>query len=81
MMWYSFNYNASIPKTYFSILSTSTLPGQVSTKPMIATYELGYKRGRVITLGIYSDDVVSNIKFDSYFEKLLSKQGITDITD
>jgi hypothetical protein len=76
-----FNYNASIPKTYFSILSTCTLPGQVSTKPMIATYELSYKKGRVITLGIYSDDVVSNIKFDSYFEKLLSKQGITDVVD
>ncbi len=76
-----FNYNASIPKTYFPILSTSTPPGQVATKPMIATYELSYKKGRVITLGIYSDDVVNNIKFDSYFEKLLSKQGINDVVD
>ncbi|MGC2428677.1 MAG: N,N-dimethylformamidase beta subunit family domain-containing protein [Nitrososphaeraceae archaeon] len=76
-----FNYNASIPRTYFPVLSSSASLGQVSTKPIIATYELDYKRGRVITLGIYSDDIVTNNKFDSYFEKLLLKQGITDITD
>jgi len=75
------NYNASIPKTYFPILSTSESQGQFVTKPMIATYELSYKKGRVITLGIYSDDVVNNNKFDSYFEKLLSKQGINDVVD
>jgi hypothetical protein len=76
-----FNYNASIPKTYFPVESTSTLQGQVTAKPIIATYELNYKKGRVITLGIYSDDVVNNNKFDNYFEKLLLKQGITDIAD
>jgi hypothetical protein len=76
-----FNYNASIPKTYFPVESTSTLQGQVTAKPIIATYELNYKKGRVITLGIYSDDVVNNNKFDKYFEKLLLKQGITDIAD
>jgi hypothetical protein len=76
-----FNYNASIPRTYFPVLSSSASLGQVSTKPIIATYELDYKRGRVITLGIYSDDIVTNNKFDNYFEKLLLKQGITDITD
>ena len=76
-----FNYNASIPRTYFPILSTSTSPGQVSTRPIIATYELNYKKGRVITLGIYSDDIVNNNNFDSYFEKLLLKQGITGMVD
>ncbi len=74
-----FNYNALIPKTYFPIISTTTPPGQVSSKTIIATYELNYKKGRVITLGIYSDDVVNDNKFDSYFDKLLLKQGITDI--
>lgn len=76
-----FNYNASISKTYFPVASTSESQGQVANKPIIATYELNYKKGRVITLGIYSDDVVNNNKFDNYFEKLLLKQGITDITD
>jgi hypothetical protein len=76
-----FNYNASIPRTYFPVLSASASPGQVPTKPIIATCELDYNRGRVITLGIYSDDIVTNNKFDSYFEKLLLKQGITDMMD
>jgi hypothetical protein len=76
-----FNYNASIPKTYFPVLSSSASIGQASNKPIIATYELDYKRGRVITLGIYSDDIVTNNKFDNYFEKLLLKQGISDIVD
>ena len=76
-----FNYNASIPKTYFPVLSSSASLGQASNKPIIATYELDYKRGRVITLGIYSDDIVTNNKFDNYFEKLLLKQRISDIVD
>jgi hypothetical protein len=49
-----FNYNTSIPGTYFPVLSASASPGQVSTKPIIDKYELDYKRGRAITLGIYS---------------------------
>lgn len=76
-----FNYDASIPRTYFPVFSSSTSLGQVPTKPIIATYELNYKRGRVITLGIYSDDIVSNDRFDNYFEKLLLRQGITGIMD
>ena len=76
-----FNYNASIPGTYFPVLSASASPGQVSTKPIIDTYERDYKRGRAIILGIYSDDIVTNNKFDSYFEKLLLKQEITDMMD
>jgi hypothetical protein len=76
-----FNYNASIPKTYFPVASTSASQGQVTDKPIIATYELNYKKGRVITLGIYSDDIVNNNKVDNYFEKLLLKQGISNITD
>ena len=30
---------------------------------------------------IYSDDIVTNDKFDSFFEKLLLKRGITDMMD
>jgi hypothetical protein len=35
--------------------SLSNYPLQ--TRPVIATYELGYQKGRVIALGIYSDDI------------------------
>jgi hypothetical protein len=40
------NYNASL----------SDYP--IQTRPVIATYELNYQKGRVIALGIYSDDVL-----------------------
>lgn len=54
------NYNASITKK--------------DSKPMkilIATYILNYKKGRVIVLGIYSDDIIANSKFIRYFDSLL----------
>jgi hypothetical protein len=31
-----------------------------SLRPIIATYELNYQKGRVISLGIYSDDIIMN---------------------
>ena len=42
-------------------------------RPLIATYELNYQKGRVVVLGIYSDDIVANSKFDKYFDSLLVK--------
>ncbi len=40
-------------------------------KHIIATYELNYRRGKVIALGIYSDDIITNGKFDRFFDSLL----------
>lgn len=62
------NYNASVPETLFH------------TKPVIASYELNYKNGRVISLGIYSDDIISNGKFQRYLDSLLLQYDIK-ITD
>jgi hypothetical protein len=42
-----------------------------SLRPIIATYELNYQKGRVISLGIYSDDVINNQKFERYFDNLI----------
>jgi N,N-dimethylformamidase beta subunit-like, C-terminal len=53
------NYNASL----------SGYP--IQTRPVIATYELNYQKGRVIALGIYSDDILSNGRFDRFFDSLL----------
>ncbi len=44
-----------------------------SLRPVIATYELNYQKGKVISLGIYSDDIITNEKFDRYFDGLLTK--------
>lgn len=51
-----------------------TVPGDNSTgtkKVVVAAYELDYLRGKVISLGIYSDDIIRNLKFDEYFDHLL----------
>jgi hypothetical protein len=53
------NYNASL----------SNYP--IQTRPVVATYELNYQKGRVISLGIYSDDILSNGRFDRFFDSLL----------
>ena len=39
----------------------------------VATYELNYQKGKVIALGIYSDDIIANGDFDKYFDSLLVK--------
>lgn len=54
------NYNASVSKKQ-----------RITLDPVIATYELNYQKGKVIALGIYSDDVMTNTKFTKYFDSLL----------
>jgi hypothetical protein len=41
--------------------------------PLIATYELNYRKGKVVALGIYSDDIIANPNFNKYFDSLLVK--------
>lgn len=56
------NYHASI----------STKQSKISD-PLIATYELDYQKGKVIVLGIYSDNIISNSRFNKFFDGLLVK--------
>jgi hypothetical protein len=53
------DYNASLP--------SSLQPA----KYVVATYELNYQKGKVIDLGLYSDDIIANGKFDRYLDSLL----------
>ena len=47
------------------------------TRPVIATYQLNYKKGKVIVLGIYSDDIIiSNSKFDKFLDELILQYAI-----
>lgn len=55
------NYNASVP------VDNTTIP----SRQVIATYELNYLKGKVIALGIYSDDIITNGSFNRYFDNLL----------
>jgi len=65
---YITNHNDTILINYDATLITKH---QIKYKPVIATYELHYKNGHVIALGLYSDDILDNVKFDKYFGTLL----------
>lgn len=60
------NYNASL----------LNYPTTSLKKPVIATYELDYKGGKVVSLGIYSDDIITNDKFDRYFNGLFLQYAL-----
>ena len=61
------DYNATMPT---APLSNKT--GGV----VVATYELNYLKGRVIALGLYSDDIITNGSFDRYFDNLVLQYAI-----
>jgi hypothetical protein len=46
-------------------------------RPVIATYQLNYQKGKVIVLGLYSDDVISNSKFDKFLDGLLLQHTLS----
>lgn len=60
------NYNATIP------VDNTTIP----SRQVIATYELNYLKGKVIALGIYSDDIITNGSFNRYFDNLLLRYAL-----
>jgi hypothetical protein len=42
-----------------------------TTGLVVATYELNYLRGKVIAIGLYSDDIITNGSFDRYLDNLI----------
>jgi N,N-dimethylformamidase beta subunit-like protein len=61
------NYNASVLSPNPKIVKNATS----AHANMIATYELSYKKGKVIGLGIYSDVVINNRYFLVFLDHLL----------
>jgi hypothetical protein len=61
------NYNASVLSLNPKIVKNATY----AHANMIATYELSYKKGKVIGLGIYSDVVINNRYFLVFLDHLL----------
>ena len=56
------------------VLNYNAVPNKIiDNKPTIASYELNYQRGKVVAFGIFSDDVITNSKFDNFFDNLLVK--------
>ena len=67
---YITNQNDTLVMNYNAVLPNHLI---IHTKPVIGTYELNYQKGKVVALGIYSDDIISNTKFDRFFDSLLLK--------
>jgi hypothetical protein len=42
-------------------------------KHIVATYELDFKKGKIVALGIFADDVERNPAFDKYFSLLVMR--------
>jgi hypothetical protein len=70
-------------KTLYATASSSSshlLPASrardIDTKHIIATYELSYQKGKVIALGVYADDIITNNKFDKHFDNLLLRYAL-----
>lgn len=67
---YITNQNDTLVMNYNAVLPNHLI---IHTKPVIGTYELNYQKGKVVALGIYSDDIINNHKFDKFFDGLLLK--------
>ena len=68
---YLTNPNDMILMNYNAVVMSTKKYHPPVAKPVIATYQLNYQKGRVIVLGLYSDDVISNGNFDKFFDGLL----------
>ncbi len=65
------NYDAKVIITSNKKTRISQVP---IAQPVIATYQLNYQRGKVIVIGLFSSDIISNNKFDKFFDGLLLLQ-------
>jgi hypothetical protein len=58
------NYNGTVPNY------------KKQPKPIFASYQLEYGKGRVIALGIYSDDIITDNRFNLFLDSLLLEYGL-----
>lgn len=68
---YLTNPNDKILMNYNAVVMSTKKYHPPVARPVIATYKLNYQKGKVMVLGIYSDDVISNSNFDRFFGLLL----------
>jgi hypothetical protein len=74
---YLTNPNDMILMNYNAVVMSTKKYHPPIAKPVIATYQLNHQKGRVIVLGIYSDDVISNGNFDKFFDGLLLQHTLS----
>jgi aspartate carbamoyltransferase regulatory subunit len=68
---YISNHNDSILLNYNAELGKAKIDNK---QPTIAAYELSYQKGKVVALGIFSDDVIDNGTFNKFFDNLLHSE-------
>ncbi|MGA8564092.1 MAG: hypothetical protein WB587_05010 [Nitrososphaeraceae archaeon] len=67
------------PKDVILLDYNATVPAVISNRSggvVIATYELNYLKGKVIAIGLYSDDIITNGSFDRYFDSLVLQYAV-----
>src|SRR5918912_946749 len=69
---YISNHNDSILLNYDAVITDKKIK-IYNKQPTIATYKLNYQKGKVVALGIFSDDVIDNTTFKRFFDRLLTK--------
>ena len=70
---YISNHNDSILLNYDAVITNKKI--KIDNKqPTIAAYELNYQKGKVVALGIFSDDVIDNGTFNKFFDNLLHSE-------
>ncbi len=70
---YISNHNDSILLNYDAVITDKKIKLN-NKQPMIATYKLDYQKGKVVALGIFSDDVIDNATFNKFFDNLLHSE-------
>jgi aspartate carbamoyltransferase regulatory subunit len=70
---YISNNNDSILLNYDAVITDKKIKLD-NKQPMIATYKLDYQKGKVVALGIFSDDVIDNATFNKFFDNLLHSE-------
>ena len=68
---YLTNPNDKILMNYNAVVMSTKKYHPPVARSVIATYKLNYQKGKVMVLGIYSDDVIFNSKFDKFFDGLI----------
>jgi hypothetical protein len=74
------NTNNSRMSYHSNVTNTPPRNNNNTTKMKIATYELDYGKGKVISLGIYADDVIKNYRFNKFLDSLLLRYSLKDKT-
>ena len=75
---YSSNNNNNNTIAHHSVLNNASQKNEKIAKIKIGTYELDFGKGKVISLGIYADDIIDDLKFNKFLDSLLFKYALKE---